>query len=136
MVYKKTLILYELNVLMIYGENVNDNWKNNESDIWLFTDDCIINMKIMNNSEIDKLQTGLNQLGEWVVENKMNIYPGKNKAVRFTKARVKEWIRYCYGDQLILEESSFKYLGIIICRHDNRKSSILWEIRHRYFWVS
>jgi hypothetical protein len=40
---------------------------------------------------------------------------GQNKAVSFTKARVKEWIRYYFEDQLIPEESSFKYLGIIKC---------------------
>jgi len=49
-----------------------------------------------------------------VVENKIKINPGKSKAVSFTKARVKERIRYYFGEQLILEASSFKYLGIII----------------------
>jgi hypothetical protein len=47
----------------------------------------------------------------------MKIYPGKRKAVSFTKARVKEQTRYYFGDQLILEARSFKYLGIII--HSN-----------------
>jgi len=44
----------------------------------------------------------------------MKINPRKSKAVSFTKARVKERIRYYFGDQLIPEASSFKYLGIII----------------------
>ena len=44
----------------------------------------------------------------------MKINPGKSKAVSFTTAGVKERIRYCFGDQLIPEASSFKYLGIII----------------------
>jgi len=44
----------------------------------------------------------------------MKINPGKCKAVSFTKARVKEQIRYYFGDQLIPEANSFKYLGIII----------------------
>ena len=44
----------------------------------------------------------------------MKINPGKSKAVNFTKARVKERIRYYFGDQLIPEASSYKYLGIII----------------------
>ena len=39
--------------------------------------------------------------------------PGKNRAVSFTKARVKERIRYYFGNQLIPEASSFKYLRII-----------------------
>jgi hypothetical protein len=44
----------------------------------------------------------------------MKINPGKSKAVSFTKARLKEGIRYYFGDQLISEANSFKYLGIII----------------------
>jgi len=34
----------------------------------------------------------------------------KKKATRFTKGRVKERIRYYFGDQLIPEANSFKYL--------------------------
>jgi hypothetical protein len=40
--------------------------------------------------------------------------PSKSKAVSFTKARMKERIRYSIGDRLIPEANSFKYLGIII----------------------
>ena len=53
----------------------------------------------------------LNRLGEWAEENEMKINPGKSKAVSFTKSRVNERIRYYFGYQLILEASSFKYLG-------------------------
>jgi len=60
----------------------------------------------MDSSNIDKLQTDLNRL-----ENeKKKINPGKSKAVSSTKARVKERIRCYFGDQLIPEASSFKYL--------------------------
>jgi len=38
----------------------------------------------------------------------MKINPGKSKTLNFTKARVKERIRYYFGDQLIPEASSFK----------------------------
>ena len=41
----------------------------------------------------------------------MKINPGKCKAVSFTKTRVKERIGYYFGDQIIPETSSFKYLG-------------------------
>ena len=88
--------------------------KNNESNIRLFADNCIIYRKIKDSSDIDKLQTDLNRLGEWAVEKEIKVNPGKSKAVSFTKARVKERIRYYFGDQLIAETSSFKYLGIII----------------------
>jgi len=50
----------------------------------------------------------------------------QNKAVSFTKARVKERIRYYFGEKLILEASSFKYLGIII------RSDLNWAYRVNY----
>jgi len=43
----------------------------------------------MDSNDIDMLQTDLNRLGEWAVENEMKINPDKSKAVSFTKARVK-----------------------------------------------
>ena len=69
---------------------VNDIWRNTESNIRLFADDCIIYGKIKDSSDIDKLQKGLNRLGELAVQNELKINPGKSKAVSFTKARVKE----------------------------------------------
>jgi len=41
----------------------------------------------MNSGDIDKLQTDLNNLEEWSVENEMKINPDKRKALSFTKAR-------------------------------------------------
>ena len=111
---------------LLFLAYVNNLWRNNESNIRLFTDDCIIYRKIMDSSDIDKLQTGLNGLGEWTVENEMKINPGKSKAVSFTKARVKERIRYYLGDQLIPEARSFKYLGIII------RSDLTWADHVNY----
>jgi len=86
---------------LLFLSYVNDIWRNNESNVWLFADDCAIYRKIMDRSDIDKLQKDLNRLGEWAVENEMKKNRGKSKAVRFTKARVKERIRYDFGDQLI-----------------------------------
>jgi hypothetical protein len=60
------------------------------------------------------LQKDLGRLGEWAAENEMKINPSKFKAVRFTRARVKDPLNYTLGDQLIPEESSCKYLGIIL----------------------
>jgi hypothetical protein len=93
---------------------VNDIWRNIESTIRLFTDDRIIYRKIMNDSDTEKLQIDLDRLGEWVEENVMKINPGKSKAVSFTRARVKEQLKYSLGDQRVPEASSCKYLGIII----------------------
>jgi retron-type reverse transcriptase len=42
----------------------NDIWRNIESNIRLFADDCIIYRKINEISDIDKLQKDLNKLGE------------------------------------------------------------------------
>ena len=44
----------------------------------------------MNDNDIDTLQIDLDRLGEWVIENVMKINPGQGKAVRFTRARVKD----------------------------------------------
>jgi hypothetical protein len=57
----------------------------------------------------------MDRLGEWVAENAMKINPCKCKAVRFTKVRVRNPLNYTIGNQLILEASSCKYLGIIFC---------------------
>jgi len=99
---------------LLFLAYVNDIWRNAESSIWLLADDCIIYRKIMDSSDIDKLQMDINRLGEWVVENEMKVSLGKSKAGSFTEAKVKEQIRYYFGNQLIPEASSFKYLGIII----------------------
>jgi len=74
----------------------------------------IIYRKTTNKNDTEKLQKDLDTLGEWVVENGMKINPGKSKAIRFTRARVKNPLGYCLGDQKILEARSCKYLGIIL----------------------
>jgi len=61
----------------------------------------------MNSSEIHKLQMDQNGFSEWEVENEMKINLGKTKTVSFTKPRVKERIRYYFGDQLIPEANNF-----------------------------
>jgi hypothetical protein len=54
----------------------------------------------------------------------MKINPGKSKAISFTNAGVKEQIRCYIGDQVILEASSFKYLGKIIRSDLNRTDHV------------
>ena len=56
----------------------------------------------------------------------MKINPNKCKAVRFTRARVKNPLNYKIGDQLILEASSCKYLGIIF------RSDLSWADHVNY----
>ena len=55
-------------VPLIFLAYVNDIWRNLESSIRLFADDCIIYTKITDNSDIDNLQTDLNRSGEWALE--------------------------------------------------------------------
>jgi len=63
---------------LLFLAYVNDIWRNTESNIWLFADDCIIYRKITNSIDIDKLKTDLNRLGKWAVENEIKIHPSKS----------------------------------------------------------
>jgi len=69
---------------LLFLAYVNDIWRNMESTIRLFADDCVIYRKIINNADIKKLQKDLDRLGEWAVEIAMKINPSKSKAIRFT----------------------------------------------------
>jgi len=62
---------------LIFLAYVNVIWRNIESNIRLFADDCVIYRKVTDSSDILKLQTDLKICGEWVVENEMKINPGK-----------------------------------------------------------
>jgi hypothetical protein len=70
---------------LLFLAYVNDIWRNTESKIGLFADDCTIYRKI-NNHDLEKLQTDLDRLGDWTVENEMKINPHKSKALSFTRA--------------------------------------------------
>jgi hypothetical protein len=105
---------------------VNDIWRNVESKIRLFADDCVIYRKIVNNHDVEKLQADLNRLGDWAVENEIKINPYKSKALIFTTARVKDPLNYTLRDEKIPEDSFCKYLGIII------RSDLSWadQVNH------
>ena len=75
---------------LLFLAYVSDIWRNIESTIRLFADDCMIYRKIINNADMEKLQKDLDRLGEWAVENAMKINPSKSKAIRFTRARVND----------------------------------------------
>jgi len=93
---------------LVYADDI---WKNVASNIRLFADDCIIYRKIEDSSDIDNLQTYLSRLEELTAENVIKIIRDKSKAARFKEDRLKERIRYYFGDQLIWEASKFKYLN-------------------------
>ena len=55
---------------LLFLAYVNDIWRNMESTIRLFADDCVIYKKIINTADMEKLQKDLDRLGEWAVENR------------------------------------------------------------------
>jgi hypothetical protein len=71
---------------LLYLAYVNDIWRNTDSTIRLFADDCIIYREVKNNNDKENLQTDLNSLGKWVVEIAMKINPTKSKVVCFRRA--------------------------------------------------
>ena len=66
-----------------------------------FSEDCVIYRKMINNGDLKKLQNVLDRLEKWAVENAMKINPSKSKAVRFTRVRVKDPLKYSLMDALI-----------------------------------
>jgi len=54
---------------LLFLAYVNGIWRNIESTIRLFADDCVIYRKIINNTDMEKLQKYLDRLREWAVEN-------------------------------------------------------------------
>jgi len=111
---------------LLFLAYVNYIWRNMESTIRLFADDFVIYRKVINNADMEKLQKDLDRLGEWAVENAMKINPSKSKAIRFTRARVKDPLNYSLMGTLILEASSCKYLGIIL------RSDLSWADQVNY----
>jgi hypothetical protein len=111
---------------LLFLAYINDIWRNIESKIRLFAYDCIIYRKNVNNHDVENLQTDLDRLGDWAVENEMKINTSKGKALSFTRARVKDPLNYILRDQKIPEDSFCKYLGIII------RSDLSWADQVNY----
>jgi hypothetical protein len=87
---------------------VNDIWRNIDKSMTLFADICVIDRKITNKTKIKKSAEGNEQLGEWAVEKWIKMNPSKSRAIRFTRAGVKNPLDYCLGDQKISEPNSCK----------------------------
>ena len=65
---------------LLFLAYVNDIWRDIESKIRLFADDCIIYRKILNIKDAEKFRNDLDRLGEWADGNEMKINPNKSKA--------------------------------------------------------
>jgi hypothetical protein len=102
---------------------------NTESTARLLADDCVIYRKTENNKGTEKLQRDLNRLGEWAVENAMEINPAKSKAVTFTSVRVKEKLNCSLRDMAIPEASSYKCLGIILRSDLSRADQVNYTVK-------
>jgi hypothetical protein len=61
---------------LLFLAYVNNIWRNIDSSIRLFADDCKIYRKITNKDDIENLQKDLDTLREWAVENGMKINRG------------------------------------------------------------
>ena len=111
---------------LLFLAYVNDIWRNVDSTISLFADDCVIYRKIINSADMEKLQKDLDMLGDWTVENAMKINPSESKAIRFTRARVKDPLNYSLIGTLIPEKRRCKYLGIIL------RNDLSWADQFNY----
>jgi hypothetical protein len=65
---------------LLFPGYTNNIRRDIDSDIRLLADDCSIYRKILDSSDTGKLQTDLNKLGGWAVENEMKLNPDKSKA--------------------------------------------------------
>jgi hypothetical protein len=96
----------------------------------------VIYRRILTTKDMIKLQRDMDRLGEWAVENNMKINPNKSKAVCFTRARVKNPLKYSLLGTLVPESNSCKYLGIILhsdlssADHINYTVKKAWKAQH------
>jgi hypothetical protein len=63
---------------------VHDIWKIIESTIRIFADDSIISRKILSNNYMKRLQTYLNRLRKWAIENEIIINLDGEKSLEGT----------------------------------------------------
>ena len=84
----------------------------------------VIYRKIVKDEDMEILQR--DRLGAWAVENALKMNPSKSKAVRFTRARLKNPLNYLVMGTLTPEANSCKYIGIIL------RSDLSWADRVKY----
>jgi len=71
---------------LLFLAYVNNIWRNIDSKIRLFADDCIIYRKVVSKHDVATLQADLDRLGDWAVENEMKINPSKSRGLSFIRA--------------------------------------------------
>jgi len=104
---KVTSVVLQENVLgpLVFLVYINDIWRNIDSNIRIFAENCTIYREFTNKNKIENLQKDLNTLGEWAVENGININLCKIKAIRFTTAQVKfHWVTLLVTKNSVIEQ--------------------------------
>ncbi|KAJ4440472.1 hypothetical protein ANN_08613 [Periplaneta americana] len=93
---------------------VNDLCQDITSNVRLFANDCIIYRKIINNSDVDAIQTDLNNIYNWALKHRMKINGSKSKSITFCKTREETSLNYEFSGVVIPQEQCFKYLGVYL----------------------
>ncbi|KAJ4428390.1 hypothetical protein ANN_24410 [Periplaneta americana] len=93
---------------------VNDLCQDITSNVRLFADDCIIYRKIRNNSDVDAIQTDLNNIFNWALKHRMKINGSKSKSITFCKTREETSLNYEFNGVVIPQEQCCKYLGVYL----------------------
>ncbi|KAJ4434444.1 hypothetical protein ANN_23006 [Periplaneta americana] len=106
---------------LLFIINVNDLCQNITSNVRLFADDFIIYRKIRNNTDVDAIQTDLNNIYNWVLMHRMKINGSKSKSITFCKTREETSLNYEFSGVVIPQEQCCKFLGVYL----NTKRS--WE---------
>jgi retron-type reverse transcriptase len=85
---------------LLFITYVNDIWRNVQSKIKFYADDCTLYRKILNDKDMEKLQIDFDRLGEWVVENegkKLHKSTGE-RAVKITVLGTKMFLKLTFAN--------------------------------------
>ena len=89
------------------------SWNYIESNALLFADDMKISRKITSTADCLRLQTDLNIIHNWCLENKLTINVSKCSTVTFTRKQTPIVHPYAIGDQVLVGKTEHNDLGVI-----------------------
>jgi hypothetical protein len=72
--------------------SINEIWRDIQSNIRLYADDCILYRKILDVKDIEEITDRFGKIGEWAVENEMKINRSERK---------RDPLNYCLRNQNI-----------------------------------
>ena len=102
---------------LLFSLHINGIMVGIESEIRLFTDDCVCYCQIDSTEDTSKLQKDIDQLGKWARKWGMRFQPVKCNIMQLTRKRIKK-INAVYSlEGTVLENvDNIKYLGVTISR--------------------